>query len=59
MSAYVEVPPEDEPEAHRTSCHCADCIPCRHHPGVDCGCYCRFVGCSPTTCAPLEAVGDP
>lgn len=24
---------------------------CRHHPKQDdCGCYCKFVGCSPETC---------
>lgn len=27
---------------------------CRHHPSEDCGCYCRFVGCSPETC-PVDA----
>ena len=32
---------------HDRSCHCASCVPCRHHPGVDCGCYCRFTsGCT-------------
>lgn len=32
--------------AHERGCHCADCVPCVHHPGEDCDCYCRFCeGC--------------
>lgn len=27
---------------------------CKHHPTNDCGCYCRFVGCSPETCPPTD-----
>lgn len=29
---------------------------CRHHPGEDCGCYCRFVGCSPEMCPEDEVL---
>lgn len=35
---------------HVHGCHCGgpECAPCRHHPGVDCDCYCRFcVACGP------------
>lgn len=37
--------------AHDRGCHCADCVPCVHHPGEDCDCYCRFCeGCGPGNC---------
>lgn len=35
---------------HPRDCHCPECAPCRHHPGVDCGCLCRFGTCGPATC---------
>lgn len=35
---------------HDQSCHCAECAPCKHHPGEDCGCWCRFGSCSPESC---------
>ncbi|MEK7112434.1 MAG: hypothetical protein AAB875_03835, partial [Patescibacteria group bacterium] len=38
---------------HEVFCPC----PCRHHPGVDCDCFCRFSSCGPSTC-PVEAL-DP
>lgn len=28
----------------------AELLPCAHHPGEDCGCYCRFLGCHPEHC---------
>lgn len=37
--------------AHERGCHCADCVPCVHHPGEDCDCYCRFCeGCGYGNC---------
>lgn len=35
---------------HDRACHCAECAPCKHHPGEDCGCWCRFASCSPENC---------
>lgn len=40
---------------HESSCHCPECAPCRHHPGVDCGCLCRFGTCGTGTCPPPKA----
>lgn len=31
---------------------------CKHHPGQDCSCYCRFFGCSPRNCSVGEALED-
>jgi hypothetical protein len=37
---------------HDRACHCAECVPCVHHPGEDCDCYCRFcIGCVYENCA--------
>lgn len=47
-------------QAHGSTCSCAECVPCEHHPGEDCGCYCRFMGCSPRNCGgefEVELVG--
>lgn len=36
---------------HGLFCHCAVCVPCVHHPGQDCDCYCRFTfGCHYGNC---------
>ena len=43
---------------HVSNCHCPECAPCKHHPGVDCECLCRFGECGTATCL-ADAPDDP
>jgi hypothetical protein len=48
-SLWIQTFPHVAP--HGEKCGCPECVPCAHHPGVDCNCWCRYMGCSPRNCA--------